>query len=502
MRFVVCFHVFPFIISTAYASIGPAAEIVISNVFIAPDGFNRSTVLAGGTYPGPAITGRKGDRFTLNVINELSDDTMAKDTSIGTSIGMGSSSEEPTMRMSWIRQERFGIILISVSTFAWRHLRYSPSSATQYCDGLRGPFVIYDPEDPHGPLYDIDDGASRRRTKAICSNKRSDSTIIALSDWYHQPSQSYLGAIPPLSEATLINGKGRYLGGPSAPLSVVNVKPGKRYRFRIIAMSCDNFFVFSIDQHLLTVIEADGENTVPHVVDSLTIFAGQRYSVILLADQVVDNYWIRAQPNRGSQGFLGGINSAILRYHTALAIDPLTISHDVTRPLREKDLCALDKLPVPGRPYPGGADINLNFVTTFNRTLFQYQINGFTWTPPSVPVLLQILSGAHVAQDLLPSRSIYTLPPNKSVELSLPGTSIDVGGPRDVVNSGFENGNATIRFMTDNSGPWFLHCHIDWHLQYGLAAVFAEDIPQTSISMENHVPASWRDLCPKYEQLQ
>lgn len=30
---------------------------------------------------------------------------------------------------------------------------------TQYCDGLRGPLVIYDPDDPHAALYDIDDGS-------------------------------------------------------------------------------------------------------------------------------------------------------------------------------------------------------------------------------------------------------------------------------------------------------------------------------------------------------
>lgn len=30
--------------------------------------------------------------------------------------------------------------------------------ATQYCDGLRGAFIIYDPQDPHKHLYDIDDG--------------------------------------------------------------------------------------------------------------------------------------------------------------------------------------------------------------------------------------------------------------------------------------------------------------------------------------------------------
>ena len=36
----------------------------------------------------------------------------------------------------------------------WYHSHYS----TQYCDGLRGPIVVYDPNDPHASLYDVDDG--------------------------------------------------------------------------------------------------------------------------------------------------------------------------------------------------------------------------------------------------------------------------------------------------------------------------------------------------------
>ena len=36
----------------------------------------------------------------------------------------------------------------------WYHSHYM----TQYCDGLRGPLVIYDTEDPYLPFYDVDDG--------------------------------------------------------------------------------------------------------------------------------------------------------------------------------------------------------------------------------------------------------------------------------------------------------------------------------------------------------
>ncbi|KAG6909503.1 hypothetical protein DXG01_017060 [Tephrocybe rancida] len=56
---------------------------------------------------------------------------------------------------------------------------------------------------------------------------------------------------------------------------------------------------------------------------------------------------------------------------------------------------------------------------------------------------------------------------------------------RDTVNSGLADGNATIRFVTNNARPWFLHC--------GLAIVFAEDIPD--IARNNYVPDSWKTLC-------
>ncbi|KAJ7694615.1 hypothetical protein B0H17DRAFT_1131916 [Mycena rosella] len=61
---------------------------------------------------------------------------------------------------------------------------------------------------------------------------------------------------------------------------------------------------------------------------------------------------------------------------------------------------------------------------------------------------------------------------------------------RDVVSTGpATTDNTTFRFVTDNAGPWFLHCHID-RLEperetlvpsdgrfSGLATIFAEDVP-------------------------
>ncbi len=39
------------------AAIGPVADLHITNEVLAPDGFNRTIVAAGGTLPGPLIKG-------------------------------------------------------------------------------------------------------------------------------------------------------------------------------------------------------------------------------------------------------------------------------------------------------------------------------------------------------------------------------------------------------------------------------------------------------------
>jgi len=52
---------------------------------------------------------------------------------------------------------------------------------------------------------------------------------------------------------------------------------------------------------------------------------------------------------------------------------------------------------------------------------------------------------------------------------------------------------AVLRFIADNPGVWFFHCHIDWHLQSGLAATIVEaaDVLQSSLT----IPLVTRRIC-------
>nr|ALE66817.1 laccase A [Antrodiella faginea] len=496
---------------SARAAIGPVADLKIVNANIQPDGFTRPAVLAGGTFPGPLIKGNKGDNFQLNVIDELENEDMLKSTSIhwhgffqhGTNWADGPAfvNQCPiTTGHSFLYNFH---VPDQAGTF-WYHSHLS----TQYCDGLRGPMVVYDPHDPLKQLYDVDD----------------ESTVMTLADWYHTLArQEPPGPVTP--DSTLINGLGRAPGQTTpSELAVLTVKRGTRYRIRLINISCEPNYHYSIDNHDLTVIEADGVSTQSLTVSSLTIFAGQRYSFILNANQPVGNYWIRAQPNDAADvTFNGGINSAILRYEGAPVAEPNTTAGPDNTPLLEVNIRPFVFTPVPGQPHAGGADFVKNLLFSFNGTNFQ--VDNVSFVPPTVPILLQILSGAHTAQDLMPAGSIIPLPKNAVIEFSMPGGVVGGGHPihlhghnfwvirsanssvynyndpviRDVVNIGTTGDNVTIRFETNNPGPWFLHCHIDWHLDLGFAVVMAEDIPDAAAA--NPVPAAWNELCPLYDAL-
>ena len=58
-------------------------------------------------------------------------------------------------------------------------------------------------------------------------------------------------------------------------------------------------------------------------------------------------------------------------------------------------------------------------------------------------------------------------------------------------------GWARIRFVSDNPGVWFMHCHIDWHVEAGLAAYFIE-APHHLKGTIGIIPDDHKDACPSF----
>jgi iron transport multicopper oxidase len=166
-----------------------------------------------------------------------------------------------------------------------------------------------------------------------------------------------------------------------------------------------------------------------------------------------------------------------------------------------------------------------------------FTVNNKTFFPPTVPTLLQILSGAKDPADFIPSPNLIVLPRNSLIEVRLTGVlthpmhlhghSFDVVKPsastlrntknparRDVVVMRVDS-TTIFRFRTDNPGPWLLHCQyvrvrrrlpilrrnsIDWHFEAGLALIFG-GAPADNAEGPNRqeIPPAWNDLCPRYE---
>ena len=94
------------------------------------------------------------------------------------------------------------------------------------------------------------------------------------------------GAEPP-PDSGLINGK---MTG-----TTFSFEPNLRYRLRLINMATLTDFVFSVDDHVLSVVEADGTSLEPAGVHRVPISVAQRYSVILNTNQTAGSYNVRAE---------------------------------------------------------------------------------------------------------------------------------------------------------------------------------------------------------------
>jgi FtsP/CotA-like multicopper oxidase with cupredoxin domain len=267
------------------------------------------------------------------------------------------------------------------------------------------------------------------------------------SDWYHNTSRVnldwYLSADSqgnePVPENGLINGLNVFncSRALNTTASCKNgsrasflFKPWKRYRLRLINSSAFADFDFSIDNHTLTVVEADGVPMKPVTVTRLPIAVAQRYSVIVRADQKESNYWMRAVMNQQCFTYVNEALDrdvrAIIHYADAPNAEPTTPDTNLADPATCNDLdqsmlrprVKLDApnydvnyyvevlLSDPNQPtmaYMNGTSWRVLTGTTTllesnaNENLSSYGPNQFVVTPPK---------GANIIQVILRSKSL------------------------------------------------------------------------------------------------
>ncbi|KAF8938134.1 hypothetical protein BGZ58_001522 [Dissophora ornata] len=502
----------------------------ITQQTIAPDGLERPMLLVNGMFPGPLVEANTGDNIVVKVTNNMVN---------GTAIHWHGMFQNGT---NWM-DGTMGITQCAIppgQSFTynftvpnqWGTYWWHAHAASQYIDGIVGPLIIHSPDEPHLDDYEED-------------------IIMMISDYYHTDSGSLLSwylstdseGTEPVPDNGLINGRNSFdctmdsqalfptgqKCTSGAPMSVFDFKAGTSYRVRIINTGAFADFQFSIDNHTLSVIEADGVDMQPVSVQRVPIHVAQRYSVLVQANQAVGNYWVRATMNTNCfntpNPALDERVQAIIRYEGASTTqEPNSVDWTTSAWAPVCLDLTLDMLkPYFAEPAPNAT--TQVFLTTSFQTLRSDHVNlgyvnGISWSPlMNDSTVFQAQRGISTYDA---SQQVISLNTTGVVEVVItnydegshpfhfhghnfyvlgwgdgayvPGTTqLELTNPlRRDTSTVPSFGYTVIRFVNDNPGMWAFHCHIDWHMEAGLMVQF-ESLPQVIKTFQ--IPPEMTAMC-------
>jgi L-ascorbate oxidase len=373
---------------------------LISNATFSPDCFEaRLMTVVNGVMPGPAIVANVGDTIQVTVKSTLKAEAVAihwhglhmLDNVYND--GMGTVTQCEAGPMQTLNYE---FVAKQVGTHFW----HAHASLIE-TDGLLGPIWIDDPNDPE---------------ELELKNQYDEDVSIMLLDWYHSTGEfrrtgvdsepfKWIGN----ADALLINGKGGF-NGTECAVETIDVEAGKTYRLRIVNGNGLVAVNFAVAGHNLTVVEVDGTLVEPLLVSTLDISPGQRYSVLLAADQVPALYGISTVIRARSAGPTG---LAYLRYSNAanntgnqtVSMPDQPVWDDYKAPLGVSFDAALLTKTVPegilNSTLSGMPDVAMLLVGTQARRIddnqLRWAVNNISQSFTAEPVILSVYKAAKLA---------------------------------------------------------------------------------------------------------
>ncbi|KAM7191610.1 laccase [Naviculisporaceae sp. PSN 640] len=516
-------------------------EITEVDEWVGPDGVvKHGAMLINGGFPGPVLRGNWGDRFDVIVTNKLKYN--------GTSMhwhglhlwnnnindGVAGITECPIPPGA---SKKYTFIATQYGS-SWYHSHIS----SQYANGIVGAIQI---DGPASYPYDQDLG------------------VFPINDWYYDSVETILQRMmdpnnpyrpgspgsPPESDNILFNGTNINPNGPGGEYAKVRLTSGKRHRLRLINPSADNTFTISIVGHTMTVIEADFVPVQPYDTTEVYLGVGQRYDVVINADQPAGAYWLNA--TLSSNGFCGSSKNpypaAIVTYEgfeDSIPTDPGVAPVD-TYCADDLSLRSLVPMSAPKTEFNPRPEDTLSVSLEVNTNISKvfWEVNGVpidvSWEKPTLQYVLDSdLSfplEANVIQ--LPDETVWTFWVIQNVSpiphpMHLHGHDFLVLGrsellPDPTQGSGpvffdpavdtekltFDNptrrdttmlpgfGWLVIAFKAGNNpGAWSFHCHIPWHMSQGLSVKFLErpDIMASKMDLPSigENCNAWREYAP------
>ncbi|KAK9764021.1 hypothetical protein K7432_008838 [Basidiobolus ranarum] len=513
-------------------------EFNVTYGFRSPDCCQRSMLLVNGGSPGPTIFAAQGDKLVITVNNHMESDVTTVHWHGIEQHGTPHMDGTPFVSQDPIFPGQSFVYRMNlddqVGTY-WYHAHVSLQSNTVF-----GAIIIRE--------------SNKENTRTQAGVHYDDERLLMISDLFRRAEPDMTTGIvnetfnwigDPAS--ILTNGKtfGDWANGSTTPAtqcaipkpgtcsySKIDVEPGKTYRLRIIGATSLSYLSFSIANHNMTLIEADGSMIEPVQITNLEVNSGQRYSVLVTMDQTPQNYAIHASPKWRPFQASNGIS--ILHYSSIPEPElNQTITNGIPTHPSESPNWILPKIqmkkkqPINSYHYKFPRRISRELTLTATQqpvdTTVKWFVNGISSETPSVTLLthpwatsaehsvpviklrtgevVQLVFQNTVAANgiceqhpwHLHGRSFYDLgygPGDyNTTSVKDRNTFLDTNNPvlRDTttvfpsenayfqpktLKPGDKCGWRVIRFKADNPGFWLLHCHITTHMMMGMQVIF------------------------------
>jgi FtsP/CotA-like multicopper oxidase with cupredoxin domain len=304
---------------------------------------------------------------------------------------------------------------------------------------------------------------------------------------------------PPTLDNGLINGQNVY--GTAGSRYEMTFTKGETHLIRLVNGAIDTHFKFMIDNHTFAVVTSDLVAIEPYSASVLDIGIGQRYDIIVKANQTAGNYWLRAIPQVACSDNDNSDNiKAIVTYSTVSIADPTTTAYDYVDGCDDETANIVPYLSMDA----GAEDNEDQFEITVGQSgaVFKWFVSDTTfmseWDDPS---LLQVWNNE---TSFKTQEHVISLPDANTWTYFIIETAVAVPHPIHLHGHDFyilaqetgtygsdtvlntsnpprrdvallpASGYLVIAFLTDNPGAWLMHCHIGWHTSEGFALQLVE----------------------------
>jgi len=425
----------------------------------------KEVILINGTSPGPEIRLQEGRTFWIRVYNDLEHENLTMHWH-GLTMAVAPFSDGTPLASQWPYPP---------GSFYDYEINVPPGSAGTYfyhshvgiqAIACTGPLSVVEREDPP---YQYDDDRWLFLQDAFAEN---DTYIL---EGLTATPQRYDGD----QTMVLINGKGAGTHDNgivcNESLSVINVDPGRTYRFRVVGASAISFNVFGIEGHPdLELIEADGSYVEPYNTSYIQVAAGQRFSFLFhaLPNPEKKTYYMQLETrDHGNRCY----SYAVINYGNR-SVDPLyypPANTVITLPELDREFLDYKLRPLVNNysnpvyasdDFPTADEVTRRINVTIHLAFVDpnviYHLNGYPWFEdvPEEPYLVSIIKN-----DTIEFPSMERAMANSGLD---PISRAFPARMNEVLEVVVQN-TASDRGSLDNH-PWHVHGEHVWHIGSGV----------------------------------